>query len=796
MKTLKIIIIILLSGNYFTNTVYSCGWYEDEESYRISAFRAEISELLGYRSFYYTPKLLNSFIPAINNTDRYKNIEEWQKLLNGKCRLEDAFTLLYKVKPDLFMLAYQHKTLNEAFEGNTFIELLTKPENKQWLEYFAFAKKNEFNNQYIGDPWKEKYGYEIGTISHELIQTAKSKLLNSKNKNLQERYAYHLIRLYRQTDQNEKCIETFNNYFKDSENMSVLKTWSLLHKAEALNAVGKKVEANYLFSKIFNLGEEKRVRAYRFFSKDLLNETLKLAKNKEEIAGIWAIMAIKNPGPAFKEIKLVVKNAPHHPSIPILIMREINKLEDWIFTPELTSHSPSLHSDEDFNEWEDNYEKIKEKNRAKDLNYLKEINNWIRINYKVFDPQIADYIKLARAHLHLIARENNSAITLFNSISKNAPRVIHIQKNIELSLFYAFENKLTDQKVQTKLAQTLTELEKITQLNHVYGKPLYSLATIVSKAFVKENNIPFAGLLKLKAERYKDAYEDFGHNHWSIEKWHDQNYYWKIAFFDRYASVADMNQLINLIEKRKKNKFEQYLCKQNLATKNALLDLKGTIALRMGDLKATNNAFSGIPIDYWKNNYEFSTYLDENPFITNYFKTDTLPFKFNKALIIKELVALEKEATSNPSKTVANYIKIGNFFYNASYWGNSWMMLSYIWTSNPNGYSFSFRYDILFNKLLKTADNFENSFYKCSIALKYYNKALGFAKNKEQLAMIYFMKHCCEYNQYQWREEQSERNNFDEKFSHESLKQLYANYKETTTFKQIRCSLLDDFAGK
>ncbi len=793
MKTLKVIIIILLSSNYFANTIKSCGWYEDEESYRISAFRAEIAELLGYRPFYYTPKILNGFLPAYNNTDRYKNITEWQQLLNGKCRAEDAFTLLYEVEPDMFLLAYENKSLNNVFEGNTFVQLLLKPGNKELLDYFAFAKRNEFNNQYVGDPWSEKYDYQIGTISHELIQVAVSKLLNIKNKNLRERYAYHLVRLYRQTDQNEKCIKTFDIYFKNSKSASILKTWSLLHKAEALNALGKKVEANYLFSKIFNQGEEKRVRAYRFFDKDLLKESLKLAKNKEEVAGIWAIMAIKNPGPAFKEIKLVVENAPHHPTVPLLIMREINKLEDWIFTPELTNHSPSLYSEDNFNEWNDDYEKIKQKNRTKDLNYLRELNNWLRIDYTSFDSQISDFIKLAIAHLHLIARENKSALSLFSSISENAPKAIHVQKNIELALFYAYENKLTNNEVQIKLAKTLSELENLTKTNYAYGKPLYSLATIISKAFVKENNVPFAGLLKLKAEKYKNQYEDFGHDYWSIEDWYDKSYYWKIAFFDRYATPEDIHKLIKLIEKKSKSAFEQYLCNQNLPTKNALLDLKGTIALRSGDLKIANEAFSAIPLNYWEKNYEFSSYLNENPFIPKPINTDTVSFKFNKALIVKELIQLEKEAINEPSKAVANYIKIGHFFYNASYWGNSWMMLSYIWTSNPNGYSFSFQYDVLFNKFLKTADNLENSFYKCSIALKYYNKALLLAKNKEQLAMLYFMKHCCEYNQYLWREKQHRWRNFNENFIPKSLKQLYVNYNGTTTYKKVQCPLLDSF---
>ena len=796
MKTLKVIITSLLLINITHYHANSCGWYEYEESYRISAFRAEIDILSSFRPFYYTPETLNDYFPSFNNTDRYKNIEEWQKLLNGNCRVEDAFTILYKVEPDMFLLAYENKNLKEVFEENTFIELLTKPKNKQWLDYFAFAKRNEFNNQYISNPWSDSYDYEIGTISSELISIAESMLSKTKNKNLQERYAYHLIRLYRQTDQNKKCIKIYDKYFKNSKNNSVLKIWSLLHKAEGLSAIGKKVEANYLFSKIFNQGVEKRVRAYRFFKKELLNETLGLAKNNEEIAGIWAIMAIKNPGPALNEIKLVVKNAPHHPSIALLIMREINKLEDWIFTPELTGHSPSLHFDEEYYEWNKNYEKIKQKNRRKDLNYLGEFNSWLKRNFQMFNPIIKDYLKLARAHLHLIAEENESAVSLFSSINKNAPRTIHVQKKIELALFYTYENKLDNNEIQIRLAKTLIELEELAKINNGFAKQLYSLGSIISKAFLKKNNIPVASLLKLKAEKFKDNYEAFRKGYWHSSDWKDKDYYWKIAFLDRYATTSDIDRFINIVEKKKKNVLEHYLCNQHIADKHALLDLKGTIALRNGDLKTANKALSMLPADYWKKHYKFSSFLNKNPFIPKILKNKTVPFNFNKAIVVKELVKLEDEAHSNPTKAAENYIKIGHFFYNASYWGNSWMMLSYFWTSNPNGYSYFYPFDVLLGDFIKNTENYVSSFYKCSIAIKYYNKALKHAKNKEQLAMIYFMKHSCEYNQYLWREKQHDWHNFEEKFTPRSLKRLYANYEETNIFRKVKCPLLDSFIEK
>ena len=84
MRTFGIIIIILLITSNLTLKTNACGWYENPEAYRISAFRAEIAQLLGYRAFYYTPELLNAYLPGSENNDLYKNCEEWQKIIGGK----------------------------------------------------------------------------------------------------------------------------------------------------------------------------------------------------------------------------------------------------------------------------------------------------------------------------------------------------------------------------------------------------------------------------------------------------------------------------------------------------------------------------------------------------------------------------------------------------------------------------------------------------------------------------------------------------------------------------------------
>ncbi len=791
-KLLKIIIGFLISAQLSGFKSVACGWYEYDDTYRISMFRAEIPELFVFRPFYYTPDLWNTSYPELANTDWEKNCREWQSDLSKNVELRDIYTILYKINPDVFFLAYDDGKLKEFFEGNTFIEFLLLPNNKEWLDYLVFAKQNEFNNQFIDDPWGDSYYSETGSISYDLIPTAEKLVNEVKNEKLRNRYAYQLIRLYRQTGENQECIATYDKYFSKVDETSVLRNWALLHKAEALNALGKKIEANYLYSLVFNQCDEKKRRTYQFFSKSLINQTLILAKNKEEIAGIWALSALQNPGPALTEMKKVFENDPNHSAIPILVMREVNKLEDWLFTPELTSHSPSLKDEEHQGEWEEDYAIIKEKNKKKDLEYLNELNSFLSDIKSKANPNLIDYLNLAQAHLYLIARENKKALELFNLIGNKANSTIQLQKNTELVLYYSFENEIVKDDVKEMLAKTLSELEKLGAKNPTYLKQIHSLCEVVSRAFNRNGDIATAGLLKTRAEDFKNDFEQSKkEEYWSYG---DRGYYWQIAYYDRFASIQDIDKLLILFAKKNKNNFEKFLCNQELPTKNALLDLKGTLALRIGDFKTANEAFSSMPHDYWEKNYEYKSFLRHNPFIAPNLPVDT-NYVFNKADLLKQIVNLMDEANRKSEKKAANFIKIGQFLYNSSYWGNSWMMMSYSWTSIPQYQSTAYGYyDVLFGNMNDNARNYMDNYYYCKLALNYFQEAEKNTKDKELLAMITFMKHCCSYDDYLWQEM---KRGWDEKpgvYTPLYIKDLYTKYNKTNTFEQVHCALMDDYA--
>ncbi len=773
MKTLMRIttVLLIISLNYYTSK--SCIWIDSPDSYRASMFKPEIEALKGYRAFYYTPRELNTYLPRHNNDDRYANCKEWQKALGEDCKIDDIFEMLYGMdKQALTNFLKEGKTFFDTHKDNSFIAALSK--NGEWKLYFMFSKLNEVYNSFFIESWDVKYANQQ-ELKNNIEQIAATIFSESKNKTIIERTAFHLLRLAYLESNYKKCMALYEKYFTDTKSKSVVNDWAKLYYAESLYIWGRQVEANLMYAQIFASSEEKRIRAYRLFDFDFFDKTLAFAQTPQQKATLWAMKAIHTPGPALKYIKNVVSNNFKNKVIPLLIMREVNKMEDWIFTPEIAGCSPSLHPEESsLIEDNDDQETIKRKNKIADLEYLKKFKLYLKKISPMLGSQLKDYLLVARAHLALIERQNKEALSLFRKVSYNAEKPILVQRSTELALYYVFEDKIESKKVQTQLVSTLKDLESIAKKDNFYYKYLYSVTKLISNEYLRKNNIVMGGLFRGKSGFYSRYYDSEGTSH------RDYSYYNKISFFDKYAKIKDVDNLMKLISKKNKSTFEKYLCNQDLASIGALLDLKGTIALRQNDIQTAYEAFSKAPHDFWEKTYEFSTYLDSDPFIILFKQPKKKEkYNFNKADVVKQLLEYKKEADNNNKNSFRNYMQVANFFYNSAYNGNSWMMLSYWWSEGETQY---------YSGLISEQKNFENSFFKYEIALHYYNKAESFATTPEEKARILLMKHLCKYYKYSYIGSK-------EAFNPEDVRSLYRDYKDTEFFKEVNCPTLELFVG-
>jgi hypothetical protein len=101
-----------------------------------------------------------------------------------------------------------------------------------------------------------------------------------------------------------------------------------------------------LFSKVFANYPERRVQAYRnyHYIEAPLADVVKLARTPVEKATIYAIQGLDNPEIETASLEEVYANAPSSSLVGVLLVREVNKLEQYYLTPALNNNTDQFYS--------------------------------------------------------------------------------------------------------------------------------------------------------------------------------------------------------------------------------------------------------------------------------------------------------------------------------------------------------------------------------------------------------------------------------------------------------------------
>ena len=352
-----------------------------------------------------------------------------------------------------------------------------------------------------------------------------------------------------------------------------------------------------------------------------------------------------------------------------------------------------------------------------------------------------------------------------------------MQKNIQLALVSLKQDNLKDEKVQNQLYTYFDSVENLVETDHGLFKNLYSLYRIASSDFRKKGDIVTAGLLSMKSDIKNDG---------EYSEYSNSSFFNYIGYFDRNASVKDMDLLMALQQKKDKTPFEKYICSGTIAPNvNYYKDLKGTIAFRNNNLELAYETFSSMPQDFWEKNYEYKTYLNENPFSPKILQKQEerkFDYSFNKTDFIAKLIQLKKQNTANSN------LQLAHAYFNVSYLGNSWMMLAYDWSSGAS------YIDYVYGDNTENEKKYQNgNYYNLKMAKMYYEKALKMSKNSNEKAMASLMIFECNYYDHYAElitAEEEAKNPFK---AGKELVNFYSIYKTTPTFKKYNCPLLSSF---
>lgn len=652
----------------------ACGIYYHGEEYRVSLLSPWLAGE-EYAPFFYSAYLLYEAPISGSGHDRRRNCNEWAAYMGGTVDPAHVQAVLY---------GSSLQDLNNALSGdaqsplaaNAFWKALRQPARKAVLDYVLLAKQYEMyaSGSLKADPWGE-YSYDYMSFQEQLeevAQRAKQGLADTQDAFLRKRYAYQNLVMARYKDDKARFKSLWDQHFASEANGgSILYDWALHHKAAM---VTNEAERSYLYALSFMRCPEKRLYSYGQFDPKLATRALGMAKTPEEKAHVLAMAALKNPGRALDLISRVQSTFPQHPLLRLLVIREINKLEDWLLTMPVTGLLPAYHPsnnqmDEYYGEGNDwmQYRLI---NRQKDEAYLAELLGFVQKLPATASLPIS-MKQLLIGHLLMLRKDVAGAQAAWQGLSARSGKAIATQLSKDQLLLLLNEKDLSQPDVQQQMQSLLYRWK-----NSFEGRPeemrdWQVVCKMISQQYEQQNQLAEAFLL----------------NNHSLNLPTDETYnyhspfYGLLGFLDWRADEKAIDQVLALMDKPKKTAWENFLLKAPRPTREALLDLRGTISFRKNHLEEALKAFQQIDPSFWREHYEYRNHLKNDPFVARAFtKPPFKPFPESKVALIQQLMELEKQLNGPADQVPAAELKLGIAWLNFSHYGNSWMMFSYGWS--------------------------------------------------------------------------------------------------------------------
>lgn len=715
--------ILLLAGS-ICFYIFACGpMYPDEV--RFSIMQPSSFQKKGFDEFHYSKHLFQYTYDYEEEIRQLRatslpddNILLWQQYCKKQPSAADIEEAIYRLDA---------RSIQSANSNNSLIQYLQKTKNQQAIDYIVFAKNCEPLNRVFTDPWERDDINSDGQLTQKrnlLIDTALQRAKQTAG-DIQLRYAFLAIRLAFYNDDAPHIKEIYQQYFSKRKQKNILDYWTLY-----FNTITEPTSAikNLNIARVFANAPDKRMGVIYEYKKTIpLSSTLSLAKNNDDKAALYLIDAVRNPGRALPNLKvLYTLNAP--PAyLDFLLLREINKLEDWLYTPGYYLFPPSLAFDIDYSGVSrDKVFKTIETDRS----YAREVLQFIDAISAV-GAQNKILWNTAKAYLHLMLKEYDPCLAITSPLQKQLSKSNDALYGIQMIEALALTGK------QNKGNAIIPEAIKPILLKSFQNKN-YPFIFAIAKELEYKGNTSDAALLMTKVNQ-GESWES-GNVYWKNARGINNKYvdfYWEyFGYLDAQYSAEELNALVNNINngKAEKSVFSEWKYESIKKDMSRLYDLLGTKYIRENNLQSALKAFKNVNDTLWtSNNYPYAFYLAANPFYTNMYNEHTPTYAdtihYTKTTITGTLLDYLKKA-SDPTRSDRDYyyFLVANCYLNMTQYGNSWMMRRYYWTTNKQN----------------TGIIDDDEYFNCTLAKKYYLEAKKLTKSKKFAALCLRMAGRCE----------------------------------------------------
>lgn len=785
----------------------ACGGEIDPYDYYITYFHNNIE------GDEYSPFAYNQMVYLNSETDIESepdiNSREWAKYLNVK--KEDVLKVMYKTDSatDVKLLNFNGNLsqLPDSLQQNSFIQALSK--RKEPLKYYQFAKSCEPFANVDFSLWNPNP--RDTTAMDAKAQEALKLTESEKDDFLKLRYAYQAERMFHFASYHIESKSTYEKYIKTSKVNSAVKGWALALYAGSTRRLGNSEESAFLFSKVFASNPERRVQAYKnyYYTSAPVNGALKYAKTNNEKANIWAINGFGDADSGIESLNKVYQYEPKSQLNGTLLVREVNKLEqDLIEANDIAKIGYNYYFSDNGNP------KYKDSLKALNLKQLNEIRIFavkLATEKKYPQPELGT---LTAAYLSWMENKDFLASNYLAILKPDKlPERLRDQYRITDLLIKAKNIKKGNPLNENDLLPTLKWLdEKRFAENSEQPKGPYYYDTdraskrfsrttrnfyqqILAPAYLNMGDTAKAALAMVKGDlEYKTLKENSLFQNMS---------YQSIAFWQKNLSPKSMQGLAVYKTKATGNDVTALLASALNQLKNDdFYELFGTTYLRTHQYDKAVQMFAKVSPNYKYFNPE-NWYGDEsnsklyaNPFIETINdypkKYVTAKASITKKVFAAEMLRLQKLTISDKKNAALYYFKMANAVYQTGYYGNSWFLISYDWSSYDNSNPAKYVYD--------------GDYKKAQTAKAWYLKARALSSNADFKAKCTFMLAKCLQKQiimnanplsfyYYDKKDVKWRNFIKANYNNPYLKELRFSYGKTPfyTVAAGECSYLGDF---
>jgi hypothetical protein len=733
----------------------SCGWDYSTEYNRFWAFQPDLVEssaLLPYTfcvDYEYGNNELgeNAFSDTIFKHEEYDtNVREWQQYAKSGVKSTDIHAIMYDTTPDQFF-----NNPKDSLSNNTFYAFAKQHDDV--YRYLTYAKKCE--DKIVISPW-EAYTDNLINAQDSLkniegIDDGIQLIQACKDPFLKQRYAFQVIR-QAQYFSRDRVAALYEANFKNPNIQSWVNTSAAYYYARTKKNTG---ERNYWLAKCFDAGVDKQQVCIRQFVKDSLQLSLPYASTNHEKAVQYVMKSLQYPARGLDLLKQIYALDPENREIPMLLAREVNKLEHWLMSEDQGGYYATEGRPEEVDDYEmrqkGTWSGYKAKLMQSDMAYLKQVRNFVEVLSLGNHHQTKKgFFKMSAAYLAFLNKDLAKAKAYLNEVKAmpNLSPRLQVQTVITSSMIACYETP----KLNDALKQEIIHAHRIINKNE---KALIDVATLEGQLYrfwsmqlLTKGDVAEGFLMMNKTNQgYKTTHGGFS----------------SYDFLVQYAKPYDYDKLLQIVNNDTRDYFQHFLVQhidetldyrnsyynnyeaekgqyigneKDLGVKwdiNKIKNYKATYYIRTDNLDSALAVFKTIPNDIW--NYGSYPIYVRNPFLANIYGHTANPkdsIVYTKTSIVERMIALKKDAAANPEKAAIDNYYLGNAYYNMCYNGNCWIM-SNDYKSNNESITENLKPELTY-------------YYNYSRPVPYYQAALKASKDDKLTAICVFMLDVCKQN--------------------------------------------------